>query len=169
MDRNGDRPHDIEPATLHSLIKMSSRFASTTRIPYSYSFFEVKRCPGKAPTRVVNKHMLVKNKGEQLFNILPLAYLCRHFNQPNGHSLYRFIGLSKVSKLPTQTILEMHIVVYSLVIPEDVGFPGVFCSTTVLVDLFGKNLAIRYLAADGLFPEWKIWTQFLDESTEGLR
>ncbi|KAI3790496.1 hypothetical protein L2E82_03582 [Cichorium intybus] len=25
------------------------------------------------------------------------------------------------------------------------------------------------LAADGLFQEWKIWTQFLDESTEGLR
>ncbi|KAI3778074.1 hypothetical protein L2E82_07077 [Cichorium intybus] len=28
---------------------------------------------------------------------------------------------------------------------------------------------ISYLAADGLFPEWKIWTQFVDESTEGLR
>ncbi|XP_023733953.1 aminopeptidase M1 [Lactuca sativa] len=28
---------------------------------------------------------------------------------------------------------------------------------------------VSYLAADGLFPEWKIWTQFLDESTEGLR
>jgi len=28
---------------------------------------------------------------------------------------------------------------------------------------------VSYLAADGLFPDWKIWTQFLDESTEGLR
>jgi puromycin-sensitive aminopeptidase len=28
---------------------------------------------------------------------------------------------------------------------------------------------VSYLATDGLFPEWKIWTQFLDESTEGLR
>nr|GMC49388.1 aminopeptidase M1 [Ipomoea batatas] len=28
---------------------------------------------------------------------------------------------------------------------------------------------VSYLAADGLFPEWSIWTQFLDESTEGLR
>ena len=25
------------------------------------------------------------------------------------------------------------------------------------------------MATDSLFPEWKIWTQFLDESTEGLR
>ncbi|XP_002516101.2 aminopeptidase M1 [Ricinus communis] len=28
---------------------------------------------------------------------------------------------------------------------------------------------VSYLAADSLFPEWKIWTQFLDELTEGLR
>ncbi|XP_048134295.1 aminopeptidase M1-like [Rhodamnia argentea] len=28
---------------------------------------------------------------------------------------------------------------------------------------------VSYLATDGLFPEWKIWTQFLEESTEGLR
>jgi len=28
---------------------------------------------------------------------------------------------------------------------------------------------VSYLATDSLFPEWKIWTQFLDESTEGLR
>lgn len=28
---------------------------------------------------------------------------------------------------------------------------------------------VSYLAADALFPEWKIWTQFLEESTEGLR
>ncbi|KAK1259012.1 hypothetical protein QJS04_geneDACA017960 [Acorus gramineus] len=28
---------------------------------------------------------------------------------------------------------------------------------------------VSYLATDGLFPEWKIWTQFLDESTDGLR
>ncbi|CAA7410004.1 unnamed protein product [Spirodela intermedia] len=28
---------------------------------------------------------------------------------------------------------------------------------------------VSYLAADSLFPEWKIWTQFLDETTEGLR
>ncbi|KAK6161997.1 hypothetical protein DH2020_001838 [Rehmannia glutinosa] len=28
---------------------------------------------------------------------------------------------------------------------------------------------VSYLAADSLFPDWKIWTQFLDESTEGLR
>lgn len=28
---------------------------------------------------------------------------------------------------------------------------------------------VSYLAADSLFPEWSIWTQFLDESTEGLR
>ncbi|CAN6819330.1 unnamed protein product [Brassica oleracea] len=28
---------------------------------------------------------------------------------------------------------------------------------------------VSYLAIDSLFPEWKIWTQFLDESTDGLR
>ncbi|KAG8375703.1 hypothetical protein BUALT_Bualt10G0128100 [Buddleja alternifolia] len=28
---------------------------------------------------------------------------------------------------------------------------------------------VSYLSADSLFPDWKIWTQFLDESTEGLR
>ncbi|KAI6679921.1 hypothetical protein NL676_033802 [Syzygium grande] len=28
---------------------------------------------------------------------------------------------------------------------------------------------VSYLATDSLFPEWKIWTQFLEESTEGLR
>ncbi|KAL5698640.1 AP-1 complex subunit mu-1-like [Ranunculus cassubicifolius] len=28
---------------------------------------------------------------------------------------------------------------------------------------------VSYLAADSLFPEWKIWTQFLDETTGGLR
>lgn len=28
---------------------------------------------------------------------------------------------------------------------------------------------VSYLAADSLFPEWQIWTQFLVESTEGLR
>ncbi|GAB4854485.1 AP-1 complex subunit mu-1-Iike [Ancistrocladus abbreviatus] len=28
---------------------------------------------------------------------------------------------------------------------------------------------VSYLAADTLFPEWKIWTQFVDESTDGLR
>ncbi|GMN36050.1 hypothetical protein TIFTF001_005719 [Ficus carica] len=28
---------------------------------------------------------------------------------------------------------------------------------------------VSYLATDSLFPKWKIWTQFLDESSEGLR
>ncbi|KAF3775501.1 Aminopeptidase M1 [Nymphaea thermarum] len=28
---------------------------------------------------------------------------------------------------------------------------------------------VSYLATDVLFPEWNIWTQFLDQSTEGLR
>jgi hypothetical protein len=28
---------------------------------------------------------------------------------------------------------------------------------------------VSYLATDILFPEWKIWTQFLYECTEGLR
>ncbi|GMH12385.1 hypothetical protein Nepgr_014226 [Nepenthes gracilis] len=28
---------------------------------------------------------------------------------------------------------------------------------------------VSYLATDSLFPEWKIWTQFLDQTTEGLR
>ncbi|KAL3500812.1 hypothetical protein ACH5RR_039905 [Cinchona calisaya] len=28
---------------------------------------------------------------------------------------------------------------------------------------------VSYLAADDLFPEWKIWTQFIEENTEGLR
>ncbi|KAH6826264.1 aminopeptidase M1 [Perilla frutescens var. hirtella] len=28
---------------------------------------------------------------------------------------------------------------------------------------------VSYLAADSLFPDWQIWTQFLDECTEGLR
>ncbi|KAI3767728.1 hypothetical protein L2E82_18092 [Cichorium intybus] len=33
LDRNGDRPHDIEPATPHSLIKMSSRGGSNMEDP----------------------------------------------------------------------------------------------------------------------------------------
>jgi puromycin-sensitive aminopeptidase len=28
---------------------------------------------------------------------------------------------------------------------------------------------VSYLATDNLFPEWNIWTQFLDEATEGLK
>ncbi|KAM3379037.1 aminopeptidase M1 [Capsicum galapagoense] len=28
---------------------------------------------------------------------------------------------------------------------------------------------VSYLATDSLFPEWEIWTQFLEEATEGLR
>ncbi|KAI9393365.1 hypothetical protein POPTR_006G224500v4 [Populus trichocarpa] len=28
---------------------------------------------------------------------------------------------------------------------------------------------VSYLATDSLFPDWKIWTQFLDECTEGLK
>lgn len=28
---------------------------------------------------------------------------------------------------------------------------------------------VSYLAVDALFPEWKIWTQFLDQTTDGLR
>ena len=28
---------------------------------------------------------------------------------------------------------------------------------------------VSYLACDSLFPEWKVWTQFLDESVAGLR
>ncbi|KAI3749673.1 hypothetical protein L2E82_20289 [Cichorium intybus] len=98
---------------------------------------------------------------------LPLAYLCRHFNQPNGRSLYQFIGLSKVSKLPTQTILEMHIVVYSSVIPDLIYLEKmwVFLVSSVL-QLYWLIYSVSYLAVDGLFPEWKIWTQFLDESTE---
>ncbi|KAJ9168198.1 hypothetical protein P3X46_019754 [Hevea brasiliensis] len=28
---------------------------------------------------------------------------------------------------------------------------------------------VSYVAADSLFPEWKVWTQFLEETTEGLR
>ncbi|KAL0013197.1 hypothetical protein SO802_000266 [Lithocarpus litseifolius] len=28
---------------------------------------------------------------------------------------------------------------------------------------------VSYLAVDNLFPEWKVWTQFLDDYTEGLR
>lgn len=28
---------------------------------------------------------------------------------------------------------------------------------------------MSYLATDSLFPEWQIWSQFLQESTEGLR
>ncbi|XP_058093294.1 aminopeptidase M1-like isoform X3 [Magnolia sinica] len=28
---------------------------------------------------------------------------------------------------------------------------------------------VSYLATDCLFPEWKIWTQFIDQTTEGLR
>ncbi|KAI3768618.1 hypothetical protein L2E82_19448 [Cichorium intybus] len=38
------------------------------------------------------------HNGDFFLQFLPLAYLCRHFNQPNGHSLYRFIGLSKSNK-----------------------------------------------------------------------
>ena len=28
---------------------------------------------------------------------------------------------------------------------------------------------VSYLAVDSLFPEWNNWTQFLDETTSGLR
>lgn len=42
-------------------------------------------------------------------------------------------------------------------------------SAICLHNLILTSNQVSYLAADGLFPEWKIWTQFLDESTEGLR
>lgn len=38
-----------------------------------------------------------------------------------------------------------------------------------VVNCIFEWVQVSYLAADSLFPEWKIWTQFLDETTEGLR
>ena len=35
--------------------------------------------------------------------------------------------------------------------------------------LFFWRGQVSYLATDNCFPEWKIWSQFLHESTEGLR
>lgn len=40
---------------------------------------------------------------------------------------------------------------------------------TFKILLFFFFLKVSYLAADALFPEWKIWTQFLDQTTDGLR
>ena len=31
------------------------------------------------------------------------------------------------------------------------------------------GIQISYLAADSLFPDWKVWTQFLVECSEGLQ
>jgi hypothetical protein len=28
---------------------------------------------------------------------------------------------------------------------------------------------VSYLAVDAIFPEWKIWTQFLDETASGMK
>ena len=33
----------------------------------------------------------------------------------------------------------------------------------------GMFQQVSYLAVDSLFPEWNNWTQFLDETTSGLR
>lgn len=30
-------------------------------------------------------------------------------------------------------------------------------------------LQVSYLAADNFFPEWNVWTQFLEESTTGFK
>ncbi|KAI3980672.1 hypothetical protein MKX01_025237 [Papaver californicum] len=45
------------------------------------------------------------------------------------------------------------------------------CRSKVFVpyDVSLYNTAVSYLAADSLFPEWKIWTQFLDQTIDGLR
>lgn len=48
------------------------------------------------------------------------------------------------------------------------------CIFLVLFTVHGYSsgfflVQVSYLATDSLFPEWKIWTQFLDEITEGLR
>lgn len=41
----------------------------------------------------------------------------------------------------------------------------IFVTTPDLISYF----QISYMATDGLFPEWKIWTQFLQQTTGGLR
>jgi len=48
-----------------------------------------------------------------------------------------------------------------IIIPNDLVLV-IYISVIIFVQ-------VSYLATDSLFPEWKIWTQFLDESTEGLR
>ena len=48
-----------------------------------------------------------------------------------------------------------------IIIPND-HVLGDYVSVIIFVQ-------ISYLATDSLFPEWKIWNQFLDESTDGLR
>ena len=35
--------------------------------------------------------------------------------------------------------------------------------------LFFPSLQVSYLAADQFFPEWNVWTQFLEESTTGFK
>ena len=37
----------------------------------------------------------------------------------------------------------------------------------IICQLF-ECVQVSYLAANSLFPEWKVWTQFLDDYTEGL-
>jgi hypothetical protein len=43
------------------------------------------------------------------------------------------------------------------------------CYSTIIYRLWHVCVQVSYLATDSLFPEWKIWTQFLAESTEGLK
>jgi len=39
----------------------------------------------------------------------------------------------------------------------------------MLLNAFFFSLQVSYLAADQFFPEWNVWTQFLEESTTGFK
>jgi aminopeptidase N len=46
----------------------------------------------------------------------------------------------------------------------------VICQTLIAFKLYiFLQLQVSYLSADSIFPEWNVWTQFLSETTSGLR
>lgn len=56
---------------------------------------------------------------------------------------------------------------------RSIGMTYVYCNTQShdILNYLSvlEFVQVSYLATDSLFPEWKIWNQFLDESAEALR
>ena len=46
------------------------------------------------------------------------------------------------------------------------GASRTICAVNVRIDF---DQQVSYLAVDAIFPEWKIWTQFLDDTASGMK
>lgn len=46
------------------------------------------------------------------------------------------------------------------------GASHTICAVNLRIDF---DQQVSYLAVDAIFPEWKIWTQFLDETASGMK